>query len=126
MVRFGQKGNFEKTTRFFGTLKKSIDMNLLNEYGRQGVLALSSATPVDTGLTASSWYYKIERTKTKISLNFYNSNVINDWLVVAIVLQYGHATQNGGWVEGKDFINPAIQPIFDKLAEVAWREVVSE
>jgi hypothetical protein len=95
---------------------------VLDRYGREGVVALSSVTPVDTGLTASSWYYKIEQTDTSVSLIFCNSNVQNG-VPIAIILQYGHGTRNGGWVEGRDYINPTVQPIFDKLASDAWREV---
>ena len=84
--------------------------------------ALASATPVDTGLTASSWYYEIKRQNGIVALNFCNSNV-NKGVPIAIILQYGHGTSNGGWVEGRDYINPAIQPIFDRIAKDAWREV---
>ena len=94
----------------------------LDKYGREGVAALSSATPVDTGLTADSWYYKVEHANGSASINFYNSNIQNG-VPIAIILQYGHGTGNGGWVQGRDYINPAIQPIFDKIAENAWREV---
>lgn len=82
-----------------------------------------SATPVDTGLTASSWYYSIVHDGDKIRLEFCNSNVQKDWCPIAIILQYGHAARDGSWVEGRDYINPAIQPIFDKLAKDAWKEV---
>ena len=87
-----------------------------------GVEALSSATPIESGLTASSWYYKIENKDGKASINFYNSNIQNG-VPIAIILQYGHGTGTGGWVEGKDYINPAIQPIFDKIVNDAWKEV---
>ena len=105
-------------------LKEAIRFNALHQYGRDGVSALSSATPVDSGKTASSWYYKLERTKNTISITFYNSN-INKGVPIAIILQYGHGTGTGGWVEGRDYINPAIQPIFDKMAEEAWKEVTN-
>lgn len=104
-------------------LKEAIRLSTFDKYGREGVSALSSATPVDSGKTASSWYYKIERTKDMISITFLNSN-INKGVPIAIILQYGHGTGTGGWVEGRDYINPAIQPIFDKMAEEAWREVI--
>ena len=84
--------------------------------------ALASATPVDTGQTANSWYYEIERANGKVSITFYNSNIQNG-IPIAIILQYGHGTGTGGWVQGRDYINPAIQPIFDKIANAAWREV---
>ena len=94
----------------------------MDKYGREGVAALSSATPMDTGKTAQSWYYEIENKNGSATLTFYNSN-IQDGTPIAIILQYGHATGTGGWVEGRDYINPAIQPIFDKLAADAWKEV---
>ena len=94
----------------------------LDKYGREGVAALSSATPVDTGLTANSWHYKIEQRSGSVSIVFYNSNIQNG-VPIAIILQYGHGTRNGGWVQGRDYINPAIQPVFDKITEDAWREV---
>lgn len=97
-------------------------MSVLDKYGRAGVSALSSATPVESGLAASSWYYEIERGKGFVRIIFGNSDVENGF-PVAIMLQYGHGTGTGGWVEGRDYINPAIQPIFDKIAADAWREV---
>ena len=122
MIGFRQKGDFSKTTKFLANIKNGVDLRSLDKYGREGVAALSSATPVDTGQTAKSWYYKIERTNTHISLLFCNSNIQNG-VPIAIILQYGHGTGTGGWVEGRDYINPAIQPIFDKIANDAWREV---
>ena len=122
MIGFRHKGDFSKTTNFLTRLKNREYMRVLENYGRQGVAALSSATPVDTGLTANSWFYKIERTAQTTSLLFCNSNVQNG-VPIAIILQRGHGTRNGGWVEGRDYINPAIQPIFDRLANEAWREV---
>ena len=122
MISFRQKGNFEKTNNFFRNLTSKRYLKVLDRYGREGVAALSSVTPVDTGLTASSWYYKIEHNKTSTSLVFCNSNIQNG-VPIAIILQYGHATRNGGWVEGRDYINSTVQPIFDKLASDAWREV---
>lgn len=122
MLSFRQKGGFVKTDNFFNKLKNRSYLKLLERYGREGVAALSSATPVDTGLTASSWYYKIEHTSTSTALVFCNSNIQNG-VPIAIILQYGHGTRNGGWVEGRDYINPTIQPLFDKLASDAWREV---
>ena len=94
---------------------------MLDKYGKEGVAALSLATPVETGLTAKSWYYKIHREGNTIKLAFYNSN-LNNSVPIAIILQYGHGTSNGGWVQGRDYINPAIQPIFDKIAQEAWKE----
>ena len=122
MITFKQKGNFSKLNRYLERVKEVAKIGILDKYGQAGVEALSSATPTDTGLTASSWYYKIERTKTYATIQFLNSN-INDGVPIAVILQYGHGTGTGGWVEGRDYINPAIQPIFDKIANDAWKEV---
>lgn len=123
-ITFRHKGDFSKITRFLSKAEKPINTNLLNKYGRMGVNALKSATPVDTGLTASSWYYKIVQRDGSVSLEFYNSNRQNG-VLIAVILQYGHATGTGGWVEGVDYINPALKPIFDELAKEAWKEVVN-
>lgn len=122
MITVKQKGDYAKLTRYLVNVKKSIKTRDLHKYGKEGVAALMSATPVDTGLTAASWYYEIEEGKGTASITFYNSNVQNG-IPIAIILQYGHGTGGGGWVEGRDYINPAIQPIFDRLAEDAWKEV---
>ena len=122
MITFRQKGDFSKVTRFLERAKESINLGVLDKYGREGVNALSSATPVDTGTTSKSWYYKIENKNGSASITFHNSNIQNG-VPIAIILQYGHGTRNGGWVEGIDYINPAIKPIFDRLANDAWREV---
>ena len=122
MITFRQKGDFSKTTRFFEKLKGGCHLNGLDKFGREGVAALSSATPVDSGRTANSWYYKIEKTNGSTKIVFCNSNIQNG-VPIAVILQYGHGTRNGGWVQGRDYINPAIQPIFDKIANEAWREV---
>lgn len=122
MITFRQKGDFSKITRFLERAKESVRLGDLDKYGREGVAALASATPVDSGLTASSWYYQIENKNGRATLSFFNSNIQNG-VPIAVILQYGHGTKNGGWVEGRDYINPAIQPIFDKIAENAWKEV---
>ena len=122
MITFRQKGDFSKLTRFLERVKGAVRLGDLDKYGRQGVAALSSATPIDSGLTAESWYYEIENKKGSATITFYNSNVQNG-VPIAIVLQYGHGTRNGGWVQGRDYINPAIQPIFDEIANEAWGEV---
>lgn len=122
MITFRHKGNFSKTTRFLERAKEAIHLGVLDKYGREGVVALSSATPIESGLTASSWYYEIDNKNGSASINFYNSN-INKGVPIAIILQYGHGTGTGGWVQGRDYINPAIQPIFDKMVNEAWREV---
>lgn len=124
MLTVRQKGDYEKLTRYLVDMKKVGTKRDLRKYGEQGVAALMSATPVDTGLTASSWYYKIEDGKDTTSITFYNSNVQNG-IPIAIILQHGHGTGTGGWVEGRDYINPAIQPIFDEIVNNAWKEVTS-
>ncbi len=124
MIKFTHKGDFSKLTRFLERAKNVVKMGDLDKYGRAGVAALSSATPVDSGKTAESWYYEIERQDGKVSINFHNSNV-NDGVPIAIILQYGHATGTGGWVEGRDYINPALRPIFDEIANNAWKEVTA-
>lgn len=122
MIEFRQKGDFSKLTRFLEKAKRGISLVDLEKYGRAGVAALESATPVDSGETAKSWYYKIESKNKVISITFLNSNIING-VPIAIILQYGHGTGTGGWVEGRDYINPAIQPVFDQIANDAWKEV---
>ena len=122
MITFRHKGNFSKTTNMLRKLRNSDYLRVLDRYGREGVAALASATPVDSGITAASWYYTIERTGGATRITFGNANVV-DGVPIAIVLQYGHGTGTGGWVQGRDYINPAIQPIFDRLASDAWREV---
>lgn len=122
MIKFRQKGDFSKSTRFLERVKEVVHLGDLDRYGREGVAALASATPVDSGVTTNSWYYEIKNTKGTITISFYNSNIQNG-VPIAVILQYGHGTRNGGWVEGRDYINPAIQPLFDKIAEEAWKEV---
>ena len=122
MISFRHKGDFSKATHYFERIKEAAHIGILDRYGREGVAALSSATPVDTGLTANSWYYTIERKNGSSSIIFHNSNV-DSGVVIAVLLQYGHGTRTGGWVQGRDYINPAIQPIFDRIATEAWREV---
>ena len=122
MIKFRQKGDFSKLTRFLERAKHSIRISDLDKFGRQGVAALSSATPVDSGTTASSWFYEITNKNGSVTISYHNSNIQNG-VPIAIILHYGHGTRNGGWVQGRDYINPAIQPIFDKIANDAWREV---
>lgn len=122
MITVKQKGDFAKLTRYLEKTKKAVNPTILAKYGREGVAALAAATPVESGLTANSWQYEIEIKKGSFSITFYNTNIQNG-VPIAIIIQYGHGTRNGGWVEGRDYINPAIQPIFDRLAEELWREV---
>lgn len=122
MIRFRQRGDFRKATRFLERAKNAVRLGDLDKYGREGVAALASATPVDSGLTASSWQYRVTNKNGTAKITFYNSNIQNG-VSIAIILQYGHGTGTGGWVEGRDYINPAIQPLFDRIANEAWREV---
>ncbi len=122
MITFRQKGDFSKLTRFLEKAKEPVRPGDLDKYGRAGVAALASATPVDSGLTAKSWCYEITDRDGKIAISFRNANIQNG-VPIAIILQYGHATGTGGWVQGRDYINPAIQPIFDQIANDAWKEV---
>lgn len=122
MISFRQKGDFSKLTRFLERAKEAVHIGDLDKFGKEGVAALASATPVDSGETANSWYYEIENRKGSVMISFHSSNVQNG-VPIAVILQYGHGTRNGGWVQGRDYINPAIQPIFDKIANNAWKEV---
>jgi hypothetical protein len=122
MITFRHKGDFSKLTGFLERAKNAIRIGDLDKYGREGVAALASATPIDTGLTASSWSYEITNRDGSVTITFNNSNIQNG-VPIAIILQYGHGTGTGGWVQGRDYINPAIRPVFDRLANEAWREV---
>lgn len=122
-ITFRQKGNFSKTEKFFERCKNLFKLGVLDKYGREGVNALSMATPVDTGETASKWRYEITNTNGNLSVNWYNDEETKDGTPIAILIQYGHGTRNGGYVRGRDFINPAIRPVFDKLADELWKEV---
>lgn len=124
MISFRQKGDFSKVTTYFEKLREKIRIGILNKYGREGVAALAAATPVDSGETAASWGYEIENSGGSARISFYNSH-INKGVNIAIILQYGHGTRNGGWVEGRDYINPAILPLFDKIVDDLWKEVTS-
>lgn len=122
MISFRQKGDFSKLSKYFERVKEAAKIGVLDKYGQEGVAALSSATPVDSGQTANSWYYEIKRQNGSVSIVFNNSH-INKGVPIAIILQYGHGTGTGGWVQGRDYINPAIRPIFDRITEDAWKEV---
>lgn len=122
IISFRQKGDFSKVTNYLERIKESVKLGILDKYGRQGVAALSSATPIDSGETAGSWSYEIERQNGGVAIVFKNSN-INEGVPIAIILQYGHGTGTGGYVQGRDYINPAIQPVFDNLVDAAWKEV---
>lgn len=122
MITFRQKGDFSKLTGYLERIKGKMLISKLDFYGRKGVDALSSVTPIDTGKTANAWRYEIIWEREGARLQFFNDNVQNG-INIAVILQFGHATRNGGWVEGRDYINPALRPIFDQIAEEAWKEV---
>lgn len=122
MIRITHKGNFNDTKVYLEHAAECSNPKKLNEYAMKGLAALIAATPVDSGKTAASWSYEIQRQPGSVSIVYRNSN-INKNVPIAIILQYGHGTRNGGWVQGRDYINPALQPIFDELAEKTWKEV---
>lgn len=123
-ITFKQKGGFNNLTIWFNKLLSAFKKGIFDKYGKMGVEALKEATPVETGKTANSWYYKISNTSTGISIQFCNSN-INKSVPIAIILQYGHGTGTGGYVEGIDYINPAIRPIFNKMSSDLRKEVTA-
>lgn len=122
MISFRQKGDFKKLTGYLERVKEVFNIGILDKYGEEGVEALRSATPKDTGLTSESWQYKISRGNGSITISFENTNFQNG-VPIAIILQYGHATRFGGYVQGVNYINPALRPIFERIAEGAWEEV---
>lgn len=122
MISFTHKGSFKNTETFLSRLLKKDYMSILHNYGRKGVSLLANATPVSSGVTASSWDYNIKQTKSSIKITWTNSNKA-DGVPIVILLQYGHATKNGGFVNGNDFINPVMRPLFEKIANDVWKEV---
>lgn len=124
MVIVKQKGDFSKTEKFLNSISKKLYYRNLQKYAEQGVAALASATPIDSGETENSWGYEIRQSKNSVSIYWTNSNV-NKGVPIAVIIQYGHGTRNGGYVQGRDYINPAMRPIFDKIAESVWKEVFS-
>jgi hypothetical protein len=122
MIRFKQKGDFHNTEKFFKNAETLEYSPLLVKYAELGVEALASATPVRTGLTRDSWSYEIRKSTNSIAVYWSNSNIVNG-VPIAVILEYGHGTQNGGYVQGRHYIDPAIQPIFDQMANDAWKEV---
>lgn len=122
MIKISLKGSFKNSEKFFEGIKKILPQkinSILNEYGRQGVAALQSVTPKDSGTTSDSWSYSL----IPMGIVWSNSNATNEGTPIAILLQYGHGTRNGGYVQGRDYINPAVRPIFDKIADACWKEV---
>ena len=122
MIEVTSHGDFKKTTKFLEFMKSGDVFDNLDSYGRRGVSALSSATPIDTGETAHSWFYKVIHKNGRYAIHWGNTHEVNG-VNIAVIIQYGHGTGTGGWVEGRDYINPAIQPIFDKIVEDIWRQV---
>ena len=122
MITFKQKGDFYKLTKFLERAKEVVRLSNLDKFGQAGVDALAAATPKDSGKTASCWYYEITHRNGSSSISFHNSNIQNG-VPIAIILQYGHGTRNGGYVQGRDYINPALRPVFDQIADNAWKEV---
>ncbi len=122
IITFKHTGNFSKTTSFFNRVRKTDYKSILEKYGQAGVDALAAATPVSTGLTASSWSYEIIQEAGRCTIYWNNSNIQNG-VPIAVILQYGHGTKNGGFVQGRDYINPAMQKVFESIASDAWKEV---
>ncbi len=124
MIHFSHRGNFEKTVKFLTKVPDINYQSILERYGRFGVDALANATPIDTGETKSSWAYEVKKTKSGYNLIFTNSHLAGS-VPVIILLQYGHGTRNGAFIEGKDIINPVMKPIFDTITDNIWKEVSS-
>lgn len=123
-ITFRHKGDFSKTEKYLDKSKKMFERGMFDEYGQIGVEALSKATPRLTGKTAESWKYSIKRSKNSVSIIWSNTNV-NDGVSIAVILQYGHGTGTGGYVEGVDYIRPAMRPVFKKIADDLWEEVTN-
>lgn len=124
MITFESRGSFRNTEKFFGKMSRGDIYRALSALGKEGVNALSSATPVGSGLTSASWSFEITRSRGSTSITWLNSNVV-DGVPIAIILQYGHGTGTGGYVRGTDYINPALKPVFDKIADEVWKVVTS-
>lgn len=124
MITFESTGSFNKTESFLTQMSKGDIFQALEKYAQQGVSALSAATPVDSGATAMSWGYEIQKSRGSYSITWTNTNVVNG-APIAIMLQYGHGTGTGGYVRGRDYINPAMKPVFDRIAEQVWKAVTS-
>lgn len=123
VVTIKHKGNFNNANKLMKGYNKNRILSILSSYGAQGVSALASATPVDSGVSANSWSYRVSVSRSSYFIIWENSSVTSSGTPIVILLQYGHGTRNGGYVQGKDFINPAIAPVMDEIAEAVWREV---
>ena len=124
MIEFESSGSFKNIEKFLQSMSKADLYHTLDKCGKDGVGALSSATPTDSGLTSTSWYYKVKKTTKSTSIVWFNRNTV-DGVSVAVLLQYDHATGNGGYVQGRDYINPALKPIFDQIADNVWKAVTT-
>lgn len=125
MIELKSTGKWGTITRFLEGIKEISHSSIFDECGKEGVEALRSATPVDSGATAAAWRYEIEHGDGNVRVSFHNDN-INNGVNIAIILNFGHGTGTGGWVEGRNYIDPAIQPAFDRMAEKLWKEVTSK
>lgn len=127
MISVKDKGDFKNTENFLKIISKGSPktLKIMEKYGRKGVEALSSATPVKTGKTASSWEYKIDKKNGSYALSWNNTNIVNG-VPIAVILNYGHSTSQGVYVQGKKYIEPVLQPIINKLVEELWKEVVGK
>lgn len=123
-ISFSSKGNFNRTEKFFTAMSRNDIFNALDSLAKEGVAALAKQTPKDSGETAGLWSYKISRSLGRTTISWNNSHVVNG-VPIAIILQYGHGTGTGGYVQGRDYINPAMKPVFDRIAEQAWKVVIS-
>lgn len=125
MIVIRERGSFQKTERYLKGLRRRQLRPILEHYAKEGMAVLAAATPVDSGVTAASWGYEISVTKSGFSVAWTNDNVVKG-VPIAIILQYGHATGTGGFVQGQDYINPAIRPVIDKMTEALWLEVKAD
>lgn len=121
-IKLSSHGNFDKTYKYLNNIENALINGKFDEYGKQGVQALKAATPKDTGKTADSWDYRVIKMKTRVKLEWYNTNE-NDGVNIAVLIQYGHTTRSGGYVRGIDYINPAMKPTFEKIADEMWKEI---
>lgn len=124
MISFESSGSFDRTEQFLKKMSSREIFKSLEQHAQAGVKALASASPIDSGLTSTSWGYKIESSKRSTSVTWFNTNT-ETGVSVVIMLQYGHAVRGGGYVQGQDFINPAMKPIFDKIEADVWRVVTN-
>lgn len=122
MIGFKSRGSFQNTEKFLKRMQTKDFYKNLDKFGQRGVDALSSATPVDSGVTAASWGYNIVHKRDQVTIEWYNTH-INKGSVIALLIQYGHGTGTGGYVSGLDYINPVIKPLFEKIADDVWKEV---